>query len=278
MRTDHCTPAARRGPRGTLARLASAATLGLAAFLIAAEPVSAASIFSYRPDASAITPDGDTLSLYLIEAPANTAFTLDVHLFEGIVSLPGDGNDVAANSLIASDNGLFGYGFQVERLNGPTLLNGAVASNGAFDGTSNGQAFNASGSADLLKVYDSIDFNSTATSGVFAPVDSPDGITGARSIYLGSIELLVGEAGSSTTFRLGAVRDGVGRAEGFNTITFDSSYDLDDSTNNGSVPPVPYLETFTGSFEVRAVAVPEPVSAVGGVALVSLVALRRTHR
>lgn len=118
----------------------------------------------------------------------------------------------------------------------------------------------------LLTVIDSIDLASTATSGVSAPTGAPDAFDGERRSYLGGVEILVGDAGRSTSFRLSATGDVEPR--GSNAFTFDSYFDLDDPSNSGySAPPVPHITANGMRFDVQAVAVPEPVAASGSAAL-----------
>lgn len=140
-------------------------------------------------------------------------------------------------SLIASDGGLLGYGFAVDRVNGASTLTGFANNAALFSGPvftdPNGSATHRGGTGAIAL---------TAATG---PNPDANGL-----ILLGTISIAVGSGSSS--FVLGVHDNFFG-----NTLTNTNVYDLDVSdTGYTGAANAPF------NFTVNAAAVPEPASVV----------------
>jgi hypothetical protein len=195
-----------------------------------------------------------------VTAAAGASVTLNLYLQETVT-----GTDT---SIIARDGGLFGDGVFVTKSGaaGDTTV-ASVALNNQTE--PNGfQGPNSFGNTSTTgRILESL--STSATSGPTGSttgghISTVNGVT-TTDVFLGTITLTAGSAGSTTTYTVESYKNFSG-SDG-NTITFNTGFDLD-VTNNGTAGGATYTGADNATFTFTVTATPEP----GGLLLGGLAA------
>jgi hypothetical protein len=195
-------------------------------------------------------------------AAAGASVTVYIFLQETIKS--------GGNSVINNDGGLYGAGFYVNQTttNGSSVLQAGKLAFNTNSGTSttggapagfysNGTYVYTPNSATQQGGFENINNNTQGpiTSNISAVGSTNLANTITSAIYLGSIQITAGAAGTTTNFTLQKYGNFSG-SDG-NTITFNSLYDLDVPGSNGVDA---WGNVSSMNFSVNVAAVPEPSS------------------
>ena len=155
-----------------------------------------------------------------------------------------------SSSLLVSEGGLFGAGVFVTQSgtvpSNPTLIAGPVTPNQS----ARPDGFGTGGRISLLPA-------TSTTAGVLESVPdfSTPGPAGTqvsptvRDVFLGSLTLTAGAAGSTTQFTIESYKNFSGK-DG-NTLTFNNAFDLDLAGGASGAPPFTGADAFTNSFSVN---------------------------